>query len=84
MLEGITNYITRVLTDYNPLVVAVELLLIGFVVWWVTRFLRGTRGARLIKGFGLVLVVVYVVIRLLPQLTQGDATGGWERAEFLH
>ncbi len=84
MLEGITNYITRVLTDYNPLVVAVELLLIGFVVWWVTRFLRGTRGARLIKGFGLVLVVVYVVIRLLPQLTQGDATGGWERAEFLY
>jgi diadenylate cyclase len=84
LFEGVANYIGRVLTDYNPLVVAVELFLIGWVVWWVTRFLRGTRGARLIKGFGLMLVVVYVVIRLLPQLTQGDPSGGWERAEFLY
>ncbi len=84
MLEGIANYIGRVMTDYNRFVVVVELFLIGWVVWWVTRFLRGTRGARLIKGFGLMLVVVYIVIRLLPQLTQGDPSGGWERAEFLY
>ena len=28
----------------------IEWFLIGFVVYWVIRFLRGTRGARLLKG----------------------------------
>ncbi|RPI59381.1 MAG: diadenylate cyclase [Planctomycetaceae bacterium] len=42
------------------------------------RFLRGTRGARLIKGVALMLGTVYVVIRLLP----GNL--GWERVEFLY
>lgn len=66
------------LTTYNPLVVAVELLLIGVVVWWVMRFLRGTRGARLVKGAALLLATVYLAIRLLPK------NYGWERIEFLY
>jgi len=83
LLRAVQTYINRV-AAYSPFVVAVELLLIGLVVWWVTRFLRGTRGARLVKGFALVLVTVYVVIRLLPRTLPGDISIGWERAEFLY
>ena len=84
LLRAVTTYVDRVTTSYNLAVVAVELLLIGLVVWWVTRFLRGTRGARLIKGFALVLVTVYVVIRLLPRTLPGEISVSWERAEFLY
>ena len=84
LISGITTYIQRVVTTYSLYVVIAELLLIGVAVWWVSRFLRGTRGARLIKGFGLVFVTVYVAIRLLPQLLGGGESSGWERAEFLY
>ena len=75
--EGISSYLRRVAT-YNPLVVAVQLLLIGLVVWLVMRFVRGTRGARLLKGAALLLGVVYVGIRLLPK------NDDWKRVEFLY
>jgi diadenylate cyclase len=77
LTQAIKAYLDRVMT-YSPVVVAVELLLIGLVVWWMVRFLRGTRGARLVKGAAVVLISVYVVIRLLPK----DL--GWERIEFLY
>lgn len=83
LLRAVQTYVHRV-AAYSPFVVAVELLLIGLVVWWATRFLRGTRGARLVKGFALVLVTVYVVIRLLPRTLPGHISIGWERAEFLY
>jgi len=63
--DAIKDYLQRVMT-YNPVTVAIELLLIGLVVWWIMRFLRGTRGARLVKGAALLLSAVYVVIQLLP------------------
>jgi len=74
---SVTTYAHRV-ASYDPWVVAVELVLIGVVVWMVMRFLRGTRGARLIKGVALVMAVLYIVIRLLPQ------TYKWDRIEFLY
>ncbi|HOF18668.1 MAG TPA: diadenylate cyclase CdaA [Phycisphaerae bacterium] len=79
LLRSITNYIHRVST-YPLTVVAVELLLIGLVAWWVLRFLRGTRGARLVKGAAVLLALVYVVIRLLPK----TGSLSWERIEFLY
>ncbi|MHC4982011.1 MAG: diadenylate cyclase CdaA [Planctomycetota bacterium] len=82
-IDAITTYLDRIGT-YNLFVVAVELLLIGAVVWWVMRFLRGTRGARLVKGLALLLVTVYVVIRVLPKNIGGDRELGWERIEFLY
>ena len=75
--QAILVYYNRLLT-YHPMVVALEMLLIGLVVWCVMRFLRGTRGARLVQGVAVLLVTVYVVIRLLPK----DL--GWERIEFLY
>jgi len=64
--------------SYDLPVVGVQLLVIGLVVWCVVRFLRGTRGARLVKGGATLLVCVYVLIRLLPK------EQGWERLEFLY
>ncbi len=77
LLRAISRYLSRV-TTYDPVVVGVELLLIGLVVWWVMRFLRGTRGARLVKGVAVLMVMVYVIIRLLPKEL------GWKRIEFLY
>ena len=77
LLDAISTYFRRVAT-YSPLVVVVQLLLIGFVVWLVMRFLRGTRGARLLKGAGLLLALVYIGIRLLPK------NDDWKRVEFLY
>ena len=47
--------------------VAVEMLLIGLVVFWVVRFLRGTRGARMLKGIGFVLISLYLIVNLLAE-----------------
>ena len=77
LIDAVTTYVHRVAT-YNPLVVVVQLLLIGLVVWMAMRFLRGTRGARLLKGAVLLLALVYVGIRLLPK------NDDWKRIEFLY
>jgi diadenylate cyclase len=77
MYDAIVRYLRRVET-YSPGTVVIELVLIGLFVWWTMRFLRGTRGARLVKGAALLLAVVYMVIRLLPKAQ------GWDRIEFLY
>jgi len=82
LLPAISKYLQHV-TTYSPIVVAVELILIGSIVWWVTRFLRGTRGARLIKGVALLMAGVYIVIGVLPR-NLGNIDLGWERLQFLY
>jgi diadenylate cyclase len=63
MIESVHNYINRIAT-YQWWIVLLELLLIGVVVHFAVEFLRGTRGARVIKGTALLLVVGYLVITL--------------------
>jgi diadenylate cyclase len=63
---------------YPPGQVAIELILIGAVVWWVITFLRGTRGARMLKGVAFVLITLYLIVRLVG--TQFGLT----RIEFLY
>jgi len=77
LLDAVTAYMNRVI-HYDLRVVAIELLLIGVIVWWLMRFLRGTRGARLVKGVAVILATVYLAIGLLPE----DL--GWERIKFLY
>src|SRR3978361_1724416 len=55
----------RALRTYEWWQVAIELLLIGLVVYWVFRFLRGTRGARMLKGIAFVLIARYLIISLV-------------------
>jgi len=77
ILTGIMTYLRRV-AGYSPLVTAIQLVLIGVVVYVVMRFLRGTRGARLVKGAGLLLAAIYLTVRLLPKSEE------WKRIEFLY
>ncbi|MGC8625596.1 MAG: diadenylate cyclase CdaA [Phycisphaerae bacterium] len=71
MMEFLHTLLNR-LTAYPWWVVILELALIGVVVYWVLEFLRGTRGARLIKGVALFLIIAYTIIKLggnkLPQV----------------
>ncbi len=71
MLDFLHTLLNR-LTAYPWWVVALELALIGVVVYWVLEFLRGTRGARLIKGVSLFLIIAYTIIKLggnkMPQV----------------
>lgn len=59
-------------------VLAVELSLIGVPVFAILRFLRGTRGARLVWAVGLILVVSSLVMRLLAR------DFGFERISYLY
>jgi diadenylate cyclase len=68
----------RSLSAYPWWQIALELLIIGGVVYWVMRFLRGTRGARLLRGIALVLIGLYLVIRILA------TTLGLDRIDFLY
>ena len=56
MLETLHTYISR-LGAYPIWIVLLEMLLIGIIVHSVLEFMRGTRGARLVKGTALFLVV---------------------------
>lgn len=58
--------------------VAVELVVIWLVVFAIFRFLRGTRGAGVIKGFLLLTVGTALLVRVL-----GEATDGFQRLRFL-
>jgi diadenylate cyclase len=72
------NGFLRALGSYSWWAVALELLLIGGAVFWVMRFLRGTRGARLLRGIVLVLVGLTLIIKFLA------VNLGLERVGFLY
>ena len=63
-LFNIGNFL-RAIRVYGWWQVAIELSLIGVFVYLVLRFLRGTRGARMLKGVGVLLVVLYLIVRLV-------------------
>ncbi|HUW84962.1 MAG TPA: diadenylate cyclase CdaA [Phycisphaerae bacterium] len=68
MFEAVGNYLGRLASPaYNPIHVAVELILIGLVVYVCLRFLRGTRGERLFSGVVIVLVVTTLLVRVLAK-----------------
>jgi diadenylate cyclase len=58
--------------------VAIELILIGLVVYWIVRFLRGTRGARMLRGIAFVLISLYLIVGLLAEQFHLD------RLQFLY
>lgn len=67
LAEGFLNFagFFRTLRGYLLWQVAIEMLLIGVVVYLVIRFLRGTRGARLLRGTAVILIALYLVVRLV-------------------
>ncbi len=73
----ISFYFERI-SSYNPIKVAVELILIGLVVWWVVNFLEGTRGARLFRGVFFILVTGSLILKLVVEQFN------FERIEYLY
>jgi diadenylate cyclase len=65
--------------SYEPLEVVIELAAIWICVYLVVRFLQGTRGAGVVKGIAVVLVVLTLIIRVLGQ--GGDTLG---RLNFIY
>jgi diadenylate cyclase len=66
------------LAAYPPWEVAIELLLIGLVVWAVVRFAQGTRAAGALKGIFLIVVLATVTARVVGG---GEA---FQRLAFLY
>ncbi len=50
---------------YRPWTIALEMVLIGIVVYAVLRFLQGTRGARLLQGLLMLLIGGFLVVHVL-------------------
>jgi diadenylate cyclase len=65
-VETLVDYFNRV-AHYQWWVVAVELFLIGLVVYWVVDFLEGTRGERLFRGVIFILVAGVLILNLVVE-----------------
>lgn len=70
--------ISDVFRTDGPLEIVLEFGVIWLAVYGVFRFLRGTRGAGVVKGFFLVAAALALTIRIF-----GDATDGFSRLRFL-
>lgn len=70
--------ISDVFRTDGPLEIVLEFAVIWLAVYGVFRFLRGTRGAGVVKGFFLVAAALALTIRIF-----GDATDGFSRLRFL-
>lgn len=77
MWDLIVDYLIRV-GQYPTWVVAVELVLIGLIVYWVVNFIEGTRGERLFRGVIFVLFAGTLILNLVVRRYQFD------RLEYLY
>ncbi len=75
-MDIVIDYFRRI-AAYPLWVVAIELFLIGLVVYWVVDFLEGTRGERLFRG--IIIILIAGVLVLNPMVERF----GFERLEHL-
>jgi len=75
-VETLIDYFIRV-AQYRWWEVAIELILIGLVVYWAVDFLEGTRGERLFRGVIFVLIFVVLILNLIVE------EFGFERLQYL-
>lgn len=66
-MKSILDYLDSLLLPetYGLTPIAVEMILIGIVVYTVLRFLHGTRGARLLRSIIVLTVVGFLVVTVL-------------------
>jgi len=76
-VETVIDYFSR-LGRYDWWVVAIELVLIGLVVYWVVDFLEGTRGERLFRG------VIFILFAGVLTLDLVADHFGFERLQYLY
>ena len=74
---NVHNFITSIQT-YGWWRVITEWIIIGAVIFWILRFLQGTRGARMLKGIAVVLISTYLVVSLVADKF------GFDRIAFLY
>jgi diadenylate cyclase len=77
LIDQIQLYLTRV-AGYPLYKVAIELVVIGLVVYWIVDFLEGTRGERLFRAVIFILIVGFLVMKLLVGQFQ------FERLQYLY
>jgi len=65
-METLIDYFSR-LAGYHWWVVAIELFLIGLIVYWAVDFLEGTRGERLFRGVIFLLIAGVLILNLLVE-----------------
>ncbi len=76
-MQTLIDYFRRV-ASYDWWVVAIELLLIGIVVYWAVDFLEGTRGERLFRGIIYILIAGVLILNLVSERYR------FERLEYLY
>jgi len=76
-VETIVDYLNRVV-EYNWWQVAIELFLIGLVVYWAVDFLEGTRGERLFRGVIFILIAGVLILNLVVEKF------GFARLQYLY
>ena len=76
-MQILIDYFRRV-ANYDWWVVAIELILIGVVVYWAVDFLEGTRGERLFRGVIFLLLAGVLILNLISELYR------FERLEYLY
>ncbi|MFH1371136.1 MAG: diadenylate cyclase CdaA [Planctomycetota bacterium] len=76
-MQTLIDYFRRV-ANYDWWTVAIELLLIGIVVYWAVDFLEGTRGERLFRGVIYVLIAGVLILNLVSERYR------FERLEYLY
>jgi diadenylate cyclase len=77
LIDQIQLYFSRV-AGYPLYKIAIELIVIGLVVYWVVDFLEGTRGERLFRAVIFILIVGFLVLKLLVGQFQ------FERLQYLN
>jgi len=70
-MNDVWNYLERLWQTFT-LKDALEVALIAGLVYLAYRSLRGTRGARVVRGFILVLVTSFVLLRILTEYLHMD------------
>jgi len=63
-VKTLIDYFGRV-AIYDWWMVAIELFLIGLVVYWAVDFLEGTRGERLFRGVIFILIAGFLILKLV-------------------
>jgi diadenylate cyclase len=77
VFDVFTDYLQRVAMN-DWWLVAIELFLIGFVVYWAVDFLEGTRGERLFRGVIFILIAGFLILKLIVHQL------ALERLQFLY
>ncbi len=71
--------IDQIVRSYGPFEIIIEIAVIWACVYLVLRFLKGTRGAGIVKGFAILVVVITLLFKAL-----GTGTDTFGRLNFIY